>query len=242
MGNRIFLLGFFAIIIAGVFIAGCSSESTHIQPTSTPSVVPATTPTTPVQSNIITYDDATSVIKANNQFAFDIYTYLRKDPKNQQSNLFFSPFSISSALAVTYDGARGKTADEIASVFHFPADKGILREQYSAISAGMNTSDCPYYCLVPANALWVDKTHKFSPGFQQTIWEYYNANVTNLDFRNSPEDSRRVINSWGGESNQRKNHGPCTPGFDQPVKRSGNHQRTVLQWVVVSPVRTEPYP
>jgi serpin B len=196
MEKRFIVIGFFLFIITGVFIAGCSSESTHVQPNSTLSVIPATTPTTLVQSNTITYDDATSVIQANNQFAFDLYANLRKDPKNQHSNLFFSPFSISYALAMTYEGARGKTADEIASVFHFPADKGILRQQYSTISAGMNTSDCPYYCLIPANALWVDKIHQISPDYQQTIRQFYGANVTNLDFGNSPENSRRVINTW----------------------------------------------
>src|SRR5680860_1736068 len=59
------------------------------------------------------------VVNANNQFAFDFYSEL---DKNEDGNMFYSPYSISAALAMTYEGAEGQTADEIKSVFHFPED------------------------------------------------------------------------------------------------------------------------
>ena len=57
------------------------------------------------------------VVDANNQFAFDLYYEL---DKTQQENIFYSPYSISTALAMTYEGAKDQTADEMKSVFHFP--------------------------------------------------------------------------------------------------------------------------
>ncbi len=64
-----------------------------------------------------TSDAGIEVVEANNQFALDLYSALAGE--NPEGNLFFSPWSISSALAITYEGARGSTADEIRSVFHF---------------------------------------------------------------------------------------------------------------------------
>ena len=57
------------------------------------------------------------VVNANNKFAFDLYSQLNKSEKG---NLFYSPYSISAALAMTYEGAKGQTANEMKSVFHFP--------------------------------------------------------------------------------------------------------------------------
>ena len=65
--------------------------------------------------------DRTTVVKGNNIFAVALYGRLR----NQRGNLFFSPESISTALAMAYAGARGGTASEMAKTLHFtlPPDK-----------------------------------------------------------------------------------------------------------------------
>ncbi|GEM_PF-5523685 len=67
-----------------------------------------------------------SVVKANNQFAFELYSKYR----SQEGNIFFSPYSISSAIAMAFEGARGKTAEEIQSVFHFSKDDALRRESF----------------------------------------------------------------------------------------------------------------
>ena len=66
------------------------------------------------------------IATANNRFAFDLYFQL---DKSEHRNLFYSPYGISAALAMTYEGAKGRTADEMKSVFHFPESR-ILRTKF----------------------------------------------------------------------------------------------------------------
>ena len=60
-----------------------------------------------------------AAVKASNDFACDLYRSL--DQENRGKNLFFSPYSISSALAMTLEGARGATAAEMGQVMRLPA-------------------------------------------------------------------------------------------------------------------------
>ena len=151
------------------------------------------------------------VVDANNRFALELYTKLAKDPDFAGSSLFFSPFSISSALALTYEGARGSTADEIRSVFHFPADITVLRDGFADINAGINSGDSGYV-LRTANALWAEKTCIFLPGYVSTAGTCYDAPVTNLDFITRPEDSRITINEWVEDRTEQKIQDLLPPG------------------------------
>jgi serpin B len=146
---------------------------------------------------------AKNVTDANNRFAFDYYSLLANDPTNGESNIFFSPFSLSSAFAITCDGARGDTADEIRSVFHFPKDDAARRQEFANISAIMNRNDNTTH-LYSANALWAEKTYPFLPEYISTAQQYYAANVTNLDFINNADDSRNRINTWVEERTNNK--------------------------------------
>jgi len=66
-----------------------------------------------------TQDGVDSVVEANNKFALDFYSNIKE---KEEGNIFYSPYSISTALAMTYEGARGQTAEEMKSVFYFPED------------------------------------------------------------------------------------------------------------------------
>jgi len=147
--------------------------------------VPATLPTTS--------DMGKMVVDANNQFALDLYSALAQE--NPDGNLFFSPWSISSALAITYEGARGTTAEEIRSVFNFPADDSTRWNGYKEITDGLNSGNSGF-TLETANALWAEDTYPFLPSYLTTTDRYYGAHVTSLDFLNSPEESRETINRW----------------------------------------------
>lgn len=199
-------------MIWGIMIAGCIDKPAVNQSTGTPPLTPSVSPSTPIAIQSIsqpavttqpvpvvykksTYGEAPTVVEANNQFAFEMFDYLRQDPQNPSGNIFFSPFSMSSALAMTYEGANGTTADEIAGVFHFPRDNSIRPQQFKEINAEINNKD-PGYTLRSANALWVETTYPFRTGYVQTIKSFYDANATNLDFKNSPENSRLTINEW----------------------------------------------
>lgn len=140
-----------------------------------------------------------SVISANNQFAIDLYSEL----KNSDKNIFFSPYSISTALAMVYEGARGKTAEEIQSVFHFPTDSNLRHSSFAAIHNQLNKPDSKYKLSI-ANALWAQKDYKFLSDYLTILQQYYAGKATNVDFINSTEESRLIINKWvEDETNQK---------------------------------------
>ena len=143
-----------------------------------------------------------SVIDANNNFAFDIYEKLTSE-NSEDDNLFLSPFSISSAFALTYEGAKGETADQIGSVFYFPDNIENLRNGYLDFNTGINAGD-PEYDLEVANALWAEETYQFLEDYINTAETYYSAETTNLDFINQPEESRVTINDWVAEKTNNK--------------------------------------
>ena len=150
-------------------------------------------------SPAVSAQETNSVAKASNQFAFDLYSKYRE----KDGNIFYSPYSISSALAMTYEGARGKTAQEMKAVFHFPQDVVFLRDSYLKIYQHINKKDKEYK-LTTANALWAQKDYKFLDGYFNLVDKYYGGNVTNLDFANETEESRLTINSWIEERTNNK--------------------------------------
>ena len=136
--------------------------------------------------------DVGRVVDANNKFALDYYSRLKG---KAGGNIFFSPFSISAALAMTYEGARGKTAEEMRSVFHFPEDGNLRRTQYAAIFGEINKKDKKYK-LNTANALWAQKDYEFLKEYFDVVGKYYGGKAANLDFIKDAEGSRITINNW----------------------------------------------
>jgi len=159
---------------------------------------------------------AASVPDANNLFSASLYRQLAAG--DATSNIFFSPYSISSALAITYEGARGTTADEIRSVFYFPANQTAMRERYAAENAAINAGDTGY-SLSTANALWAEKNSTFLPSYSATANTYYGANTTNLDFAGQSGASRQVINAWVADKTNNKILNLLPPGSITPLTR-----------------------
>lgn len=139
----------------------------------------------------IKVEDNNPVVLANNKFAFDVYPKLIEKEKNT----FFSPLSISSAFGMVYEGANGKTASEIKSVFHFPEDMNILRSSFYSINNEINKTSKEYQLSI-ANALWAQKDYKFLDEYISSVDKYYGGKVTNLDFLNAVEEARLIINKW----------------------------------------------
>ena len=132
-----------------------------------------------------------NVIDANNQFALDLYSKYR----SQEGNIFFSPFSISTAFAMTYEGASGQTAEEMKQVLHLPDDNKKMRSDFVEIYTELNKEHKPYN-LTTANALWAQKDYPFEEDYFRIIEKYYDGKATNLDFKSDTEKSRKTINDW----------------------------------------------
>ena len=205
MKKQAFLVGAAAcIILACTFMAGCTAPDDG--PVEPPAATPAAT------------ESVEDVVAANNLFAYDLYHMLSSDEQYANHNLFFSPYSISTALALTYEGAEGKTADEIQAVFHFPVDDTVRQDGYAGLIAGLNRPDAAY-TLTTANALWAEETYPFLPEYIETAERSYAAEVMNLDFISAPEESRQTINRWVEEQTNDRIQDLIPAGVINPLTR-----------------------
>jgi serine protease inhibitor len=171
-------------------------------------------------------------VAASGDFALDLYGQLAKE--NDGKNLFFSPYSMASALAMTAEGARGETAAEMGKVLRFPEaarrigdDPQLLPWNTSLIHTGMaklndrlqSKADTPYEISV-ANALYGEKTYPFSPDYVATIGKFYGTGaVVPVDFKNLPEPSRLLINAWAEEKTRGRIKDLVPPGAVTPDTR-----------------------
>jgi len=188
--KRLLIFSGISILILALILVGLTAAGTAPQNTTSISGEPVAGDAHPD-----TLDGAGNVAAGNNRFAFDLYRRLATDPAYAGGNLFFSPYSISSALAITYEGARGTTADEIGAVLHLPANDTLRREGFADLNAALNHGS-GNYTLRTANALWAEETYSFLPDYIDVAARWYGANVTNLDFIENPEGSRETINRW----------------------------------------------
>jgi serpin B len=134
--------------------------------------------------------NASAVIAANNQFALDFYSNVTQQ---ESSSIFFSPWSMSAAFAIAYEGARGTTAEEIQSVFGFPADDSVRKSSFAAVQKDLNENDSNY-TLNTANALWVKEGYQLSEDYVSTARQYYDSEVANVDFKGN--EGVGQINKW----------------------------------------------
>src|SRR5262249_52987667 len=131
------------------------------------------------------------VSAGSNAFALDLYARLR----GQDGNLFFSPYSLSSALAMTYAGARGDTAAEMARVLHLPAAPPALHAgQADLLRLFVGSGAKRQYQLSVANALWGQKNYGFLPDFLNLTRTHYGAGLREVDFQGATEAARQTIN------------------------------------------------
>jgi serpin B len=158
------------------------------------------------------------ISEANNEFALSLYKKLGDDEKN----LVFSPYSITSALAVTYAGAKGNTAREMAEVICFPEDQTAFHPGYKAFTDSIqSTGDEKGTELRIANALWVQDDYKLRQDFLDLAESCYKANAENVNF-SIPEElekTRLKINRWVEEITNNKIQNLLLPGVLKEVTR-----------------------
>jgi serpin B len=135
--------------------------------------------------------DESAQVRGNSEFAFDLYGRLRA----RDGNVFFSPYSISSALTMTYAGARGPTATQMATVLRFPFEGDRLHRSLAAVTGKVKAA-ARHADLRVANALWPQAGFPITPDFQSIAQRRYGAGLESLDFRRAPEKARVTINTW----------------------------------------------
>ncbi len=145
------------------------------------------------------------LVQDNQAFALDLYRAL----KAQDGNLFYSPHSISVALAMTYAGARNETARQMAAVMHFTQSQDRLHPAFNALDLALNSrgkeaqgKDSQAFRLNVVNAIWGQRGYEFLPAFLDTLGEHYGSGLRILDFARDPETSRVTINNWVSEQTE----------------------------------------
>jgi len=143
--------------------------------------------------------DLAILVEGNSAFAFNLYQALI----NGDDNFFYSPYSISLALAMTYAGARDETAQQMADTLHFNLSQACLHSAFNSLDLelsergqGAKGKDGEGFRLNVVNAIWGQKDYQFLATFLDTLAENYGAGLRLLDFINAPEESRLTINNW----------------------------------------------
>jgi serpin B len=145
----------------------------------------------------------------NTMFALDLYGQLRKEP----GNVFLSPFSISTALAMTAAGAKGQTLVEMLKVLRLTAaPHAAFGELLNAINRAGVPADKRGYELTTANAIWAQKGYPWRPEFVDLTRKHYGAGVIETDFRADPEAARKQINEWAEKETREKIKDLIPPG------------------------------
>jgi serpin B len=137
--------------------------------------------------------DTAPLVAGNTQFALDLYARL----KSGDGNLFFSPYSISTCLAMTWAGARGNTASQMAGALHLQGSPALVHSQFADLQKQLNAVQAKKkVALNIANGLWAQKDHPFLPAFFKIATDDYASQIRQADFHTAAEATRLEINNW----------------------------------------------
>ena len=160
-----------------------------------------------VTSPDVAASDLTVLVDGNTAFAFDLYQRL----SDSDGNLFYSPYSISLALAMTYAGARGDTEEQMADTLHFILSQDRLHPALNSLDIelgrrgkGAQGKDDEGFRLNIVNAIWGQKDYTFLPAFLDVLAENYGAGLRILDFVKETERSRLTINQWVSDQTEER--------------------------------------
>ncbi|XP_053198037.1 serpin peptidase inhibitor, clade B (ovalbumin), member 1, like 3 isoform X1 [Scomber japonicus] len=143
----------------------------------------------------------TPLSKANTEFSLAL---LKKLSDNDgKANIFFSPFSISSALAMVLLGARGNTATQMSECLKTKNLQDDVHASFAKVLNELNKPDAPY-ALSVANRLYGEQSYQFVEDFVAQTRKHYNAELESVDFIASSEAARVNINTWVEKKTQDK--------------------------------------
>jgi serpin B len=175
-----------------------------------------------VTSPDVAVSDWADLVNGNSAFTFDLYQALREE----NGNLFYSPYSISLALAMTYAGARGETEQQMADTLHFILSQDHLHPTFNALDLelarrgeGAEGKDGEGFRLNIVNAIWGQEGYTFLSEFLDVLAENYGAGLRLLDFMEAPEESRVTINDWVSEQTEGRIEDLIPPGLITALTR-----------------------
>ncbi len=189
-----------ALIAVSVITAGCGSSSQSTGGEVRANLTRAPAAASPTAAATLAAGDAT--------FAGRMLELL----SHGQPTFAFSPFSISSALAMTYAGARGQTATQTSSALNFRLPPSSLEQAFNALGLSLAAVDRPGATLAIANALYGQRNLAFRPAFLAALARSFGAGIRTVDFENAADTARREINTWVSQQTHGKIPNLLTPG------------------------------
>lgn len=160
-------------------------------------------------------EDLVASVQGNSAFACDLYKKIRSD----NSNLFFSPYSISAALAMTYAGARSETEQQMAETLHFALPQERLHPAFNALDLALASEGNENFRLDIANALWGQVGYYFRSDFLDLLATNYGAGMWLVNFIEDAERARIKINDWVSEHTENKIENLLPPGAVDSLTR-----------------------
>ena len=147
----------------------------------------------------VSQTDTQTLADSNAALALALYQQINKQP----GNLFYSPYSISEALAMTYGGANGTTDSQMAAALQFTLSQQQLHPAFNSIDIalasrgqGAQGIDGKGFKLNVVNAIWGQKGFNFASAYLDLLAQNYGAGLRIVDFKNATEESRKTINQW----------------------------------------------
>ena len=235
-------------IILSIALLGCG-KLPEVSPTAPP---PTETPSAPsteevrsektrVTVPLATDSELSDLVRGNNDFAFGLYQKLREE---ESGNLFYSPYSISLALAMTYAGARGETESQISNALHFTLSQDKLHPAFNALDLqlasrgeGSSGTEGKGFRLNIANAIWGQQGYNFLQNFLDKLAENYGAGMRIANFTEAPENSRVTINDWVAHQTEEKIKDLIPSGAIDNFDPLSPHQCHLLQRGLAPPFR-----
>ena len=166
-----------------------------------------------------------SLVASNTTFALNLYSQLATN----SGNLFFSPYSISTCLAMLYAGASGNTEQQMSQVLGFGTNQQQFASLFGQLQAELEADQQTNAIeLNIANALWTQEGFPFLPSFLETATNQYQANVNQADFATDADAATQAINNWVAQETQNKIQNIVPPGFINAAHPVGSGQCHLL--------------
>jgi serpin B len=203
--KKAILLILTAVILLAVVACNQPASASELKSNKPRETAPATSPS-----------DLTSLVNGNNAFALNLYQLLRKT----DGNIFYSPYSISEALAMTYGGARGETEKQMAAALQFLLSQDRLHPAFNSVDIELarrgeeakQGKDEKGFRLKVVNAIWGQKDFKFTSEYLDLLARNYGAGMRIVDYINAAEPSRQLINQWVSDQTEGRIKDLLPPG------------------------------